>query len=215
MSWSASIATPTTPVFPEVPSRWCSTRTTLGLAKSSWRDAEEHPNSALMHHSVANRHRREHPTSNPTSPLARPYQPFDRQCLRKCEGCASCRLGLLQLRDQLLLGHGRRPWSRYDAMRHPRSHSHIIFAAGCANGWFPPVSPPATALASSVGASAADCSAKASSPFGAGANASSLNAVIDDPARNSPAAQSCAWEKGTRISYGSPTLTTGALAERK
>jgi len=44
---------------------------------------------------------------------------------------------------------------------------------------------------------------------------SSLSQLIDDPARNNPAAQSCAWEKGTRVSYGSPTLTTGALAERK
>ena len=97
-----------------------------------------------------------------------------------------------------------------------------LLIAGCANGWLPSPapwlpspSPRATALASSGASPAADCSAKASSPFGSGANTTSLSAVIDDPTRNSPAAQSCLWEKGTRVSYGSPSLTTGTLAERK
>jgi hypothetical protein len=53
------------------------------------------------------------------------------------------------------------------------------------------------------------------SPFGTGVDTSSLTAVLDDSARNNPAAQTCAWEKGTRVSYGSPPPTTGALAERK
>ena len=97
-----------------------------------------------------------------------------------------------------------------------------LLIAGCANGWlpsagpwFPSTNPPMTALASSAASPAADCSAKASSPFGSGANTTSLSALIDDPTRSNPAAQSCLWEKGTRVSYGSPSPTTGALAERK
>jgi hypothetical protein len=31
--------------------------------------------------------------------------------------------------NQLLLGRGRRPWSRYDAMRNPRSHGLVTFAS--------------------------------------------------------------------------------------
>jgi hypothetical protein len=96
-----------------------------------------------------------------------------------------------------------------------------LLLAGCANGWFPsPIPlfsssrPPSVALASPR-ASPGDCSAKPSAPFGSGVDTSSLSQLIDDPTRNSPAAQSCAWEKGTRVSYGSPTLTTGALAERR
>jgi hypothetical protein len=97
-----------------------------------------------------------------------------------------------------------------------------LLIAGCANGWlpspgpwFPSAGPPTTSLASSGASPAADCSAKASSPFGTGANTTSLSALIDDPNKNNPAAQSCLWEKGTRVSYGSPSLTTGTLAERK
>ena len=97
-----------------------------------------------------------------------------------------------------------------------------LLLAGCANGWFPsPIpslpspSPPAVALAGSRASPGADCAAKASTPFGSGVDTTSLSQLIDDPARNNPAAQSCAWEKGTRVSYGSPSLTTGALAERK
>jgi len=97
-----------------------------------------------------------------------------------------------------------------------------LLLAGCANGWFPsPIpwspspSPPAVALIGSRASPGDDCSAKASSPFGVGVDTTSLSQLIDDPARNNPAAQSCAWEKGTRVSYGSPSLTTGALAERK
>jgi hypothetical protein len=95
-----------------------------------------------------------------------------------------------------------------------------LLLAGCANGWFPPIplfpsgSPPAVALAGSRASPGADCSTKASTPFGSGVDTTSLS-LIDDPARNNPAAQSCGWEKGTRVSYGSPSLTTGSLAERK
>jgi hypothetical protein len=32
--------------------------------------------------------------------------------------------------NQLLLGHGRRPWSRYDAKRNPRSHGLVTSADG-------------------------------------------------------------------------------------
>ena len=32
--------------------------------------------------------------------------------------------------NQLLLARGRRPWSRYDAMRHTRSHGRVTFASG-------------------------------------------------------------------------------------
>jgi len=88
-----------------------------------------------------------------------------------------------------------------------------LLMAGCASGWFPSPSPPAAALASSVASPTADCSAKVSSPFGSGVDTSSLT-LIGDPARNK-AVQGCMWEKGTRVSYGSPSLTTGALAERK
>jgi hypothetical protein len=90
-----------------------------------------------------------------------------------------------------------------------------LLLAGCANGWFPSPSPPAAALASSVASPAAECSAKASSPFGSGGDTSSLRVLIEDPARNNPAVQGCPWEKGTRVSYGPSSLTTGALAERK
>jgi hypothetical protein len=94
-----------------------------------------------------------------------------------------------------------------------------LLLTGCANGWFPSPNLP-TALftgsapspASSAPSRAADCSAKMSSPFGTGVDTSSLSAVLDDSAR---AAQSCGWEKGTRVSYGSPPATTAALAERK
>jgi len=32
--------------------------------------------------------------------------------------------------NQLLLAHGRRPWSQYDAMRHPRNLGYVPFARG-------------------------------------------------------------------------------------
>jgi hypothetical protein len=93
-----------------------------------------------------------------------------------------------------------------------------LLLAGCANSPIPllPYSkPPSVTLASPRASPGTDCSAKPSTPFGSGVDTSSLSQLIDDPARNSPVSQSCAWEKGTRVSYGSPTLTTGALAERK
>jgi hypothetical protein len=32
--------------------------------------------------------------------------------------------------NQLLFAHGRRPWSRYDATRHPRNPGYVPFAGG-------------------------------------------------------------------------------------
>jgi hypothetical protein len=70
-----------------------------------------------------------------------------------------------------------------------------LLLAGCANDWFPSPSPPAAALTSSVASPAAECSAKATSPFGSGVDTSSLGVLIEDPARNNPAVQGCTWER--------------------
>lgn len=143
--------------------------------------------------------------------------------VRGWDACASRHLGLL-LRRESTTSCPTAGGPGADTMRCATlaTMGTSLLLAGCANGWFPsPIpllpspSPPAVALAGSRASPGADCAAKASTPFGSGVDTTSLSQLIDDPARNNPAAQSCAWEKGTRVSYGSPSLTTGALAERK
>ena len=47
------------------------------------------------------------------------------------DACASRRLGLLLQRESTtFFVEGRRPWSRYDAMRHPRNRGYVPFARG-------------------------------------------------------------------------------------
>jgi hypothetical protein len=139
------------------------------------------------------------------------------------DACASRRLGLLLQRESTtFLRRAGGPGADMMRCATLATVATSLLLAGCANGWFPsPIplfpspKPPSVALTNPRAPLGADCSATPSAPFGSGVDTSSLSQLIDDPARNNPAAQSCAWEKGTRVSYGSPTLTTGALTERK
>jgi len=88
-----------------------------------------------------------------------------------------------------------------------------LILAGCANAWLPFPSPPSATFAHSAGPAAVECPAKASLPFGS-ANTTSLRLLIEQPANSNPAAQACTWEKGTRVTYGSGPINTGALPER-
>jgi hypothetical protein len=165
---------------------------------------------------VANGHRG-HPAG---SACQRATRPRADRWVRGCGGLCITSFGApTSTRINYFLATGGGPGA--DTMRSATlaAMGWSLLLTGCANGWFPSPNLP-TALftgsapspASSVPSRAADCSAKMSSPFGAGVDTSSLSAVLDDSAR---AAQSCGWEKGTRVSYGSPPATTAALAERK
>jgi hypothetical protein len=68
-------------------------------------------------------------------------------------------------------------------------------------------------LTHSVEPTPAECSAKASLPFGS-ANTTSLSLLLDQTANNNPAAQACTWEKGTRVTYGSGPTITGSIPAR-
>jgi len=94
-----------------------------------------------------------------------------------------------------------------------------LFLSGCANAGFPFPSPPAAVLAHSVEPAVVECSAKATLPFGSGADTSGLKLLIEETANNNLAARACTWEKATRVTYDSPSLSgptyTGAIPERK
>ena len=94
-----------------------------------------------------------------------------------------------------------------------------LLLSGCANAWLPFPSPPAAALAHPVEPAPVECSAKASLPFGSGANTSSLSLLVEETANNHRAERACTWEKGTHVTHGSLSLSgptdTGAIPERK